>query len=111
MSLLLKFAVTLFIVLPFQVTVADPTLHEREVTISFDANSSPEEVYCTLKRKARLACRTHAVFEYSRIRMERECFNEFMDAAIAEIANRRLTAHHLEQTGRSPGALDDENPG
>ena len=111
MSLLLKFAVTLLIVLPIQETMADPILREREVTISFDKNASSEEIYRTLKTKARLACRTHAVFQYTRIRMERECFDEFMDAAIAEIANRKLTVHHLEQTGRSLGGLDDENPG
>ena len=111
MSLLLKFAVTLFIVLPFQATMADPVLHEREVTISFDANTPHDEIYRTLKIKARLACRTHAVFEYARVRMERECFDEFMDAAIAEIADGELTVHHLEETGRSPGGLDDESPG
>ena len=111
MSLLLKFAVTLLIVLPIQETMADPILREREVTISFDENAPSEEIYRTLKTKARLACRTHAVFQYTRIRMERECFDEFMDAAIAEIANRKLTVHHLEQTGRSPGGLDDEDQG
>lgn len=111
MSLLLKLAVTLLIVLPIQETMADPVLHEREVAITFDKDASQEEVYRTLKTKARLACRTHAVFEYTRMRMERECFDEFMNAAIAKIANQKLTAYHLEQTGRSPGGLDDENPG
>jgi hypothetical protein len=110
MSLLLKVAVTLLIVLLFQEAMADPVLQETEVTITFNSSASHEEIYSTLKRKARFACRTHAVFEDSRIRMERECFNEFMDAAIAEIANRKLTVHHLEQTGRSPGGLEDENP-
>jgi hypothetical protein len=111
MSLLQKLAVTLLIVLPFQETLAAPILHEKEVTISVDKSASQEGIYRTVKAKARVACRTHAVFEYTRIRMERQCFNEFMDAAIAEIANPKLNAYHLEQTGRSPAGLDDESSG
>jgi hypothetical protein len=109
MSYLLKLSVALPIILLCQNTMADPVLHEREVTISFQSNALPEEIYRTLKTKARFTCRTHAVIEYMRMPMERECMNEFMDAAIAEIDNRKLTAHHFEQTGRSPGELDDVN--
>ena len=111
MSLLLKLAVAVLIILLFQVTMADPLLHKQEVTISFQSNASHEEIYRTLKMKASLACRTHAVIEYNRIWMERECRTEFMDAAIAKIARRGLTDYHLEQTGRSPGELDDESQG
>ncbi len=111
MSLLLKLAVAVLIIPLYQETMADPVLHEQEVTISFQSNASHEEIYRTLKMKARRACRTHAVIEYNRIWMERECMNEFMDAAIAKIAHRSLTAYHLEQTGRSPGELDDESQG
>jgi len=61
--------------------------------------------------KARLACRTHAVIEYNRIWMERECVDEFMDAVVAKIGRRGLTDYHLEQTGQSLAALDDESQG
>ena len=111
MSLLLKLAVAVLIIHLCQETMADPILHEQEVTISFQSNASHEEIYSILKRKAWLACRTHAVIEYTWKRMERECINEFMDAAIAKIARSKLTAYHLEQTGRSHGELDDESQG
>ena len=86
MSLLLKLAVATLIIHLCQETIADPILQEQEVTISFQSNASPEEIYRTLKVKGRLACRTRAIFEYTRIRMERECMNEFMDTAITKIA-------------------------
>jgi hypothetical protein len=111
MSLLSKLAVAVLIITQCQGTIADPVLHEQEVTISFQSNASHEEIYRTVKMKARRACRTHAVIAYNRIWMERECMNEFMDAAIAKIARPRLTDYHLEQTGRSPGELDDESQG
>ena len=111
MSLLLKLAVAVLIIHLCQETIADPFLHEQEVIISFQSNASPEEIYRTLKMKGKLACRTHAIFEYNRIWMERECMNEFMNAVIAKIARPRLTAYHLEQTEWPSGELDDESQG
>ena len=111
MSLLSKLAVAVLIIHLCQDTIADPLLHKQEATISFQSNASPEEIYSTLKMKGRLACRTHAVFEYTRIRMERACMNEFMDTAIAKIARRKLTAYHLEQTGRFHGEFVNESQG
>ena len=111
MSLLSKLAVAILIITQCPETIADPVLHEQKVTISFQSNASVEEIYRTLRMEAGHACRTHAVIEYNRIWMERECMNEFMDAAVAKIAQRRLTDYHLEQTGRSPGELDDESQG
>lgn len=111
MSLLLKLIVAVMIVPLCQKTMADPILHEQEVTISFQSNASYEEIYRTIKMKARLACRTHAVIEYNRKWMERECENEFTDAVIAKIARRGLTDYYLELTGRSLGELNDASQG
>ena len=110
MSFLFKLTIAVLILPLCRDTMADPILHEQEVKISFQSNASHEEIYRTIKMKARLACRTHAVIEYNRIWMERECENEFMDAAVAKIARHGLTEYHLEQTGRSLGALVSGHP-
>lgn len=88
----------LFIVTPFQLSLADPKIAEEEVTLRFSKQAMPEEIYLIIRKKARRVCESRAIYPHLNLSGEAQCRKQFIQDAVFEIDRPGLTALHHNQT-------------
>ncbi len=90
------------------VVIATPALAndgetDVAVRLAFPADASAEDMYATIQRAARSACRNRGSYAHGKMDRERTCRDEFADRAVRALDRDHLTAFHREQVAE-PGS-------
>lgn len=90
---------TILVVAPLQLSLAEPRIVEDEVTLRFSEQAMPEDIYLMIRKQANRTCGSRAVYPHQNLSGEAQCREQFIRDAVLAIDRPRLTALHEKRTG------------